>query len=255
MGFYLSVEEKQFLNRLDDRLERLSRRYLEEITDFIEPKLQLLAEQYLCQQGFIHYLFCGGYAEAERKRLILFPDYIEPDCQMANLVLLKVYGKLEYLQANHRDYLGAIMSLGLRREKFGDLIPIENGFYLFAEENTAEYVIANCPRVKGVPLKAKRMEIEQWQPPGQSVKELHIMVASMRLDGILAHGFGLSRAKAVEFIQSGRVKINHREMKENDYLCQMNDIISCRGKGKLKVITQNGETKKGKLKVLLWKYI
>ncbi|MBO5114985.1 MAG: RNA-binding protein, partial [Peptococcaceae bacterium] len=70
----LSIEEKQFISRLEDRLERVEERYQEEITDFLEPRLQLVAEEYLRSKKIKRYLFCGGYETAERKRLVLYPE-------------------------------------------------------------------------------------------------------------------------------------------------------------------------------------
>ena len=232
----LSIEEKQFISRLEDRLDRVEQRYQEEITDFLEPRMQLVAESYLRSVKFQRYLFCGGYEAAERKRLVLFPEYTEPECEMAGIRLFRFQGKLDYVSVTHRDFLGAIMGLGLRREKFGDLLVRETGFDLFVQEEIADY-------------------LSDFEPPEQNIKELHIMVASMRLDTILAHGLNLSRTKAMELIQSGRVKVNHSEVTDNDFLCRQDDLISCRGKGRLRIGELSGETKKGKLKVCILKYI
>ncbi len=251
----LSAEEKQFISRLEDRLDRVEQRYQEEITDFLEPRLQLVAEEYLRSCKFQRYLFCGGYESAERKRLVLFPEYTEPDCEMAGIRLFRFEGKLDYVSVNHRDFLGAIMSLGLRREKFGDLLVRDTGFDLFVQDEIVDYLLQNELRVKHVPMKAVETALDDFQPPEQNVKELHIMVASMRLDTLLAHGLNISRTKAMELIQSGRVKVNHSEITDNGCLCRQEDLISCRGKGRLRIGETSGETKKGKLKVCILKYI
>ena len=251
----LSIEEKQFISRLEDRLDRVEQRYQEEITDFLEPRMQLVAESYLRSVKFQRYLFCGGYETAERKRLVLFHEYTEPDCAMAGIRLFRFQGKLDYVSVTHRDFLGAIMGLGLRREKFGDLLVRETGFDLFVQEEIADYLLQNEIRVKHVPLEPKELSLSDFEPPEQNIKELHIMVVSMRLDTLLAHGLNLSRTKAMELIQSGRVKVNHSEVTDNDYLCRQDDLISCRGKGRLRIGETSGETKKGKLKVCILKYI
>lgn len=251
----LSIEEKQFINRLEDKLERVEERYQEEVTDFLEPRMQLVAEEYLRSQKIKRYLFCGGYEEAERKRLVLYPEYSEPNCDMAEIVLLKFQGKLDFVTVNHRDFLGAIMSLGLRREKLGDLLVLEDGCALFVEQEVASYVMQNELRVKHVPLTIHALPLDSFQAPGQNTKELHVMVSSMRLDTILAHGLNLSRAKAMDLIQAGKVKVNHTEVTDNDFQCRQEDLISCRGFGRMRVGEQSGETKKGKLKVCLIKYL
>lgn len=251
----LSAEEKQFISRLEDRLERVENRYQEEVTDFLEPRLQLVADEYLRSQKFKRYLFCGGYEGAERKRLILYPEYTEPSCDMANISLLQFQGRLDFISVNHRDFLGAIMSLGLRREKLGDLLVHDTGCALFVQREMAAYMMQNELRVKHVPFTVTEVSLDTFQPPEQNIKELHIMVASMRLDTILAHGLNLSRSKAMDLIQAGKVKVNHSEVTDNDYLCRREDLISCRGFGRIRVGEQSGETKKGKLKVCLLKYL
>ena len=110
-------------------------------------------------------------------------------------------------------------------------------------------------RVKHVPLTIVETPLDAFVPPVQSTKELNVMVSSMRLDTILAHGLNLSRSKAMDLIQAGKVKVNHSEVFDNDYLCRQEDLISCRGFGRIRIGEQSGETKKGKLKVCLIKYI
>ena len=251
----LSIEEKQFISRLEDRLERVEERYQEEITDFLEPRLQLVAEEYLRSKKIKRYLFCGGYETAERKRLVLYPEYSEPSCDMAGITLLEFQGRLDFVSVNHRDFLGAIMSLGLRREKLGDLLVTEKGCALFVQQEVADYILQNELRVKHVPLSVSETPLDTFIPPEQNTKELHIMVASMRLDTILAHGLNLSRSKAMDLIQAGKVKVNHSEVFDSDFICRQEDLISCRGFGRIRIGEQSGETKKGKLKVCLIKYI
>ena len=251
----LSTEEKQFISRLEDRIERVETRYQEELTDFLEPRLQLVADEYLRSKKITRYLFCGGYENAERKRLVLFPEYSELSCDLAGITLLEFQGRLDFVSVNHRDFLGAIMSLGLRREKLGDLLVTETGCALFVQQEVAAYIMQNELRVKHVPLTIVEKSLDTFEPPMQNTKELNIMVSSMRLDTILAHGLNLSRSKAMDLIQSGKVKVNHSEVLDNDYTCRQKDLISCRGFGRIRVGEQSGETKKGKLKVTLIKYI
>lgn len=254
MNEQLSIEDKQFLKRLEERMERVNDRYQEEVTDYLEPRLQVLAESAL-NQARQTYLFCGGYEEAERKKLVLIPPYIEPDCALAGNVLVRLRGNLAYVKADHRDFLGAIMSLGIKREKFGDLYVVDDGCYVLTTAEIADYLIMNCPRIKGVKMAAEQADMTQWRPPEAEVKVVVAMVSSLRIDTIAAHGFGLSRTKTTEMIRTGRVKINHCEVTDTDVLCQDGDIISFRGKGRLKVAQVIGETKKGKLRVELVKYI
>lgn len=254
MAKQFTDDEKQFLKRLEELMERVDKRFQEEVTDFLEPHLQLLAEPLLKRQGQA-YLYCGGHAEAERKRLVILPPYIEPDCALAGIVLVRLKGNMAFVKADHRDFLGAILSLGIKREKFGDLYVVEDGCYVYTSAEIADYLILNCPRVKGVRLEAQSVALTDWLPPEPAVKPITALVASMRIDTIAAHGFGLSRAKTIELIKQGKVKLNHQEVADADEMCQAGDVISFRGKGKLKIAEVAGETKKGKLRVELLKYI
>ena len=251
----LTIEEKLFINRLAERLERVRYGYHEEITDFLAPREQALAEEFLHSQGYFQYAFCGGYTEAERKQLAILPDYASLDCTTAGIVLVKLQGKMDFVQVNHRDYLGAVLGLGIRREKIGDLIVVYDGCYILTTASIADYLLMNEIKVKGIKMSGQVVALEDWQPPELKTEAVQIMVASMRIDTIVAHGFGLSRSKSLEFIKSGKVQVNHREVTDSDYQCQQCDIISFRGKGKLKVNSIDGQTKKGKIKIGLLKYI
>ena len=123
------------------------------------------------------------------------------------------------------------------------------------QQEVADYLMQNELRVKHVPLTITEQPIDAFQPPEQKIKEVHIMVSSMRLDTLLAHGVGLSRTKAMDLIQAGKVKVNHSEVTDNDYLCRQEDLISCRGYGRIRIGEQSGETSKGKLKVCIFKYL
>ena len=246
------MEEKLFYSRLKDMLERVENRYVLEVSDFLEPRQIVLAQQYL-QQQHCKYFFWGGYEEAERKRLVLYPDYEECDMALADVVTLRFTGKFDYVKVDHRDFLGAILGLGLRREKLGDLLIDEKGCFVFTTQEMAQFLLQSEIRIKGVPLKGVILQGE-YDLPKPELKAIAVMVASMRLDVILANGFKLSRAGAQEFIASHRVKVNHKEVTENDLLLNEGDVLSVRGKGKLKVGECSGSTKKGKLKVELLKY-
>ena len=100
----------------------------------------------------------------------------------------------------------------------------------------------------------KEISLEEWTPPKPITKEIAVTVSSLRLDAICAHGFGLSRAKALEAIKSSKVQLNHLETTDGDALVKTDDILSFRGKGKI-IGEILGETKKGKLRVNLQKYI
>ena len=105
---------------------------------------------------------------------MLFPEYSELSCDLAGITLLEFQGRLDFVSVNHRDFLGAIMSLGLRREKLGDLLVTETGCALFVQQEVAAYIMQNELRVKHVPLTIVEKSLDTFEPPMQNTKELNI---------------------------------------------------------------------------------
>ncbi len=250
-----SEEETWFTKRLEELLMRAETRCQMQMTDFLQPRMQLVAEQYLRGAHATRYLFWGGFPQAERCRLLLFDPYGEMSPDAAEISLLRFTGRFEFVSVSHRDFLGAVMSMGLRREKLGDLLVREQGFDLFAEKEAAAYLLRQPLKVKQVPLTVRELALADFAPPEIQVKELHIMVPSMRLDAVLAGAYHLSRSDALELVRSGRVQVNHSEVTQKDHILRENDLISCRGKGRLRIGALSGETSKGKLRVCVLKYI
>lgn len=253
MSGNLTTEEKYFLKRLEEQAVKAVEWSSTICTDFLTPNLQNLAITYL-QKNAQPFLCCGGYEEAERKRVVLLSPYAEEDCLHGEIALIRLKGKMDYVKVSHRDYLGAILSLGLKREKFGDLIVVDDGCYIYSTAEIVPFVLDNLPKVKGVPLKAEQIALTQWQPSAVDLKPMEVLVSSMRLDSIAAHGFGLSRAKALEAVHAGKIQVNHKEIDQGDFVLKAGDILSFRSKGKIKVKEIIGESKKGKLKVSLLRY-
>ena len=247
------MEEKLFLNRIEDMLEMAETRYAVVCSDFLEPAKVAAAEVFLRSRSE-RYFFWGGYEEAERKRLVVYPEYEQEDMALAEVTVVRLRGNFAYVKADHRDFLGAVLGLGLRREKLGDLLVDADGCFVLTTKEIAEFLLQNEIRVKGVPLKGKILAPEEFVPPEADIKVMNVMLASLRLDVVVAQGFHVSRAVAEELIAGHKVKVNHVEEERKDLTVKSGDILSVRGKGKLKVGELSGSTKKGKLKAELLKY-
>lgn len=247
------AEEKIFKKRLEEQIARAENRGEIVVTDFLDTNQQSLAQDAL-QHAACGYFYNGGYEDAERKRLVLYPDYLEAEPNWAEIAVLDLRGNFAYVKAGHRDYLGALLSVGLKREKFGDLLVREDGAYVFAAETIVTYILNNLPKIKGVTVSGRQIALTEVLLPEPAQKELNTTCASLRLDVVAAQGFNLSRSQINELIKAHKVQINHREILDNDYRCAEGDIISIRTKGRLKIAEISGNTKKGKIKIKLIKY-
>ena len=247
------MEDNLFAKRLEEQIARAENRGEIVVSDFLDVHQQTLALE-LLKYAPCSYFWSGGYEEAERRRLVMHPEYLAADESWAEIAVLDLEGNFNYSKASHRDYLGAILSAGIKREKMGDILVRDDGAYVFLAESIATYILNNLPKVKGVSVKAKQITPQEVTFPENKQKELNLTCASLRLDVILAGGFNLSRSQANDLIQAKKVQVNHQEIADNDYRCEEGEIISVRTKGRIKIAEISGKTKKGKIKIKLIKY-
>lgn len=250
----INIEVKKFISRLEDKADLVTRNYIEQVTEFVDPFLCRMAKEKLKSIPDINYMSFGGVEDAERQRIIICPDYEEPRKEMAQICLLKLTGKLNYVNVSHRDFLGALLALGIKREKVGDIYPTDDGFVVSMSEELSEYIIFNPPKIKGVPLSGQKLSIGSWQPPRPEGKEVNVSLASLRLDAVVANGFGLSRTKVSEEIKKGRVKVNWQVIQNSDYKCNEEDVISFRGKGRIIITKISGITQKKRIKTTITRF-
>lgn len=250
----MTPEAKEFLNRIDDKVEIVLERHQEQVTEFVDPYLRNVAENYLKKISGLNFLSFGGVNDAERQRIVICPDYLQPQPEMAKISIVELTGKLGYIEPSHRDFLGALLGQGIKREKVGDLYIIAGGCVIILSEELADYVLLNPPKIKGASLTATQYQVGQWQPDKPEGKEINTSVSSLRLDTIVANGFGISRTKVTGFIKGGKVKVNWRIIEDVDFHCQVGDTISFRGKGRIIVDQIGGNTKKGRVKIRLIRY-
>ena len=190
----------------------------------------------------------GGYEGAER-RMARFAGVWEDAFPIAAL-------KLEWPHQSapgHRDVLGAVMALGLKRQCVGDIVVLEDCASLFAQQRMAEHIASALDSAGRTKLRVSVLtELPRLEPPKGA--ELRGTVSSMRLDAVLGEGLGLSRTSAAGLITAGRVKLNHVPTERTDARVKQGDAISVRGYGRLAIAEIGAPTKKGRLPVLLIRY-
>lgn len=227
-------------------------------TDFLDPHQQMVLDKAFEGYDFINYSFYGGYGAAERALAIVYPDYFEDDdyikeCAKCLKILHIIPSSRDKL--SHRDYLGALLALGIKREKTGDILVRDEYADIFVLSEIAGYVQANLEKVGNSRVSVTINEIEQLAAPEQKVKEINVTVASLRLDCIAGPGFGMSRSKAAEFIKAGRLSLNWEVTDNPSKMLKEGDTISIRGKGKIVLESVGNKTRKDRTGVLIKKFI
>ncbi len=201
-----------------------------------------------------NYLFYGGYPDAERTILFFLPDYMEkspflPEEEDQPICVL-------HCQTNggrtltHRDYLGALLSLGLERNVIGDILVGENGADILIMKQVSDFLYTGFTKVGSSSLTVSVEPLGALILPKQNTKLVRESVASFRLDNMLSAAFNVSRSSVADAISHGLVFVNDMEMKKADARIHVGDKLVLRGKGKAYFREEGNMTRKGRLSVL-----
>lgn len=219
--------------------------------DFFDGRLQRVAEGILKRSGVQHCFF-GGKDDAERQMLCIYPD--DMDEAELDWPILGMGFKKDF-DLDHRNVLGALMALGVTRECLGDIDVTEDEVQVVIVARMKTHFEQELTRIAGHKIKLVFYPTAEIKSVPQKFKTLSLVVSSPRLDGIIGKIWGFSRQNAVEIIKARRVRVNYEEITKGDYKLSEGDIISLRGKGKAKIASLGGETKKGNLRIEVMKYI
>ncbi len=195
----------------------------------------------------------GGFEEAERAVAILLqPDWgaYEQDTVLAALML--THRRQDIVR--HQDVLGAVLGLGLSRDVLGDIL-IEPGVVtLVCLASIAGFITAELQAVGRVGITAAPTPIGTLPSLSAALEERMVSVASLRLDAVVAAAFNCARSDACDAIAARQVQLAHRECQNPSQPVAPGAILSVRGKGRVKLISVEGETRKGRQRIRLGYY-
>lgn len=197
----------------------------------------------------------GGYEFAERQMVAFIPDALYYDWNYP-IVCLHFYPSYPKFAEDltHRDILGALMNLGIERSRIGDIKLAGLNYYIFCEEGISDYLLQSLTQMRHTMVTGEQIDAASFQIE-QKFTSLEGIVASNRLDNIVSFITKKSRSQSVLLIQAQKVYVNERIISSNAYDCKAGDIISIRGTGKFIYEGSSGETKKGRTKITIKKYI
>lgn len=155
---------------------------------------------------------------------------------------------------SHRDFLGALLNLGIERRCLGDILIIDNVGYVFVKEEIASFIAENLSRIKHTDVK---VTVSESLPEGElyKTKEVTVQIASERLDAVVAKVFSLSREESQRLFFKGLVFVGGRRIENTSYTPKENDKISVRGYGRMIYRGLSSLSKKGKLNVTIELYV
>jgi RNA-binding protein YlmH len=246
-------EEKEFIDRAVNWIQQVKNSYSLKLTDFLDPREQQIVTSLLGNDDDVKLQFFGGADGVERKRALLCPDYYSLDLNDFQLCLYEICYPKKFITLDHRQILGTLMSLGLTREKYGDILIQSEQVQFIAVEEIDSYLTANLEKIGKASVTIKKIPFKEIIQVEENWVEQNFTVSSLRLDTILATALNISRQKAQALIGSGKVKVNFKQTEKTSEDCQVGDTISIRGFGRCKIISIDGKSKKDKWKVTMGK--
>lgn len=236
------MDNKLFFARIEDAITISSRSQKQKFLGFYSCEEAVLAKRFLENKGYSFKVF-GGYASAQRVMFGFFPEWAE-DTLFPISALTFTFRKNDILR--HRDILGSLMALGINRETVGDIL-IESGrAVVFVLNDVRDFIKSNVYKIGKVGVLVKE-GFDFPLPKVEDLTEKTDTIASERLDCIVSSMASVSRNCATELILSGFVSINSVICEKPTKTIFEGDIITVRGKGKFKILSLSGRTKKDRI--------
>lgn len=211
------------------------------LTPFYNPHEQDLVYKIIGQHDLIVDSY-GGFVNAENQRMIICPDFYEIHQDDFDIVIVEVVYNPQFGKLLHKDVLGALMSLGIKRDCIGDIYD-KDCLYFTCTKQTFSYIQNNLTQIKKSKVHLK--EVYEQITISHEYNSKTFFVSSMRLDRLVATLYKVSRQQANTAIRSGFVKVNHKLVEEVNFLCHNNDMISFKRHGRVKIVDEKRFTKQG----------
>ena len=247
-------EDKILLARLWDKIYTAIQRDIPANTCFLSPREQELA-QYLFgnQQGLT---FFGGCERATRKMLVYLPEYMDENTLYDAPPMVCLRARFYAGDSlSHRDFLGALLGAGIARETVGDIYVAQGSCDFFVTEEIAPYLLQSFDSAGRAKLKLEQIPVTNVCIPEPEIQEIKDTLASLRLDSVSSAGFRISRSAAADFIIAGKAVLNGLTCEKPDKSVEQDAVISVRTKGKIKLVYIGPPTKKGRIPVIIHRYL
>lgn len=255
LNYFAAVgdEAKDMAIRLLDLAESVARGKPFAVSPFLSPFAMQVAQTIAAHMKTVTAKTEGGYHEAERIRVAFVADDYDGPVDFA-LALLQVTWDDRYRLVGHRDVLGSLMGLGIKRDILGDILMQGAGCQIIVTKDMASWLTDNFRKVAMVPVHIEEISLTEIKPPEKTAKEIRATVASLRIDAVGAAGFGISRNKMVQCIKDERTEINWQPVKSTSQTVKVGDVISIRGRGRIEIKDMTGISRKGRTGLLMERY-
>lgn len=251
--------------RAEELLDRSRRQMTVTYTDFLTPQQQMRLSRHLAGAADEWHFF-GGYEGAERRRMFFLPAYFadleendRAECLQETysecLIPLEIKGS-GYRELSHRDFLGAILHLGVERDRIGDICVLSpHRAILFCDGVMANFFMENLSRVANDTVRLSTVTLPAGFDGGRRFEEVSDTVVSPRADAVVAALANLAREKAQALFREGRVEIDYEPELRTDRTVDAGAVIVIRGCGKFIIRSLSDKTRKGRYRLLADRYV
>ncbi len=250
----METDDKLLISKTEDLFELCDKYASPRFSDFLDgAQLALIRDNVVFPCDF-NVMFFGGFSDAEKQIMGVFPEWAQASHAQFPITCIKVEGGYTR-KLTHRDYLGTIMSLGITPQKLGDIVVCDSFAYVFLHNDISEYVADNLHKIGNQGVKVTVFDNLDEITVQREYKTISAVCAAPRLDAVVGAATNTSRAQSAALINTGKVKLNHRENYKTADTVKEGDLLSIRGYGRFLVHSFDGQTRKMRVHITFKQYI
>ncbi|MEZ7647368.1 RNA-binding protein [Streptococcus constellatus] len=246
---HFTEEDREFVDKSLEKMQRVEDSYSFEVTSFVNPhQVEILRN--LGNHLQLQIFSSSDYYTSELAKVIIAPFYYELQVSDFEIDLLEISYANKFHHLTHSQIMGTVLNqLGIERKVFGDILVTSGRAQIMVDRKFTQFFIDHISRIAKTSVKLKQVDFSQLIAVQADSKLRDVLVSSMRLDKILAASFRLSRSVATKLIATKQVRVNYSMLDNPSHHLLLNDLISVRGYGRVKVLRENGFSKNGKYKL------
>lgn len=243
---YFRPEEKPFIDKMSDLLLRTQTMYIPQLTDFLNLREQLILNNLVNKYDDLYVHYFGGFEGAERVRGIIAPDYFVPKESDFKISMFEIRYPEKFASLHHGQILGALTGSGVERDHFGDIITDGENWQFFVFDQMKDFVSEQVQKIGPYKVHLSQKSFKELLLPKDDSHDEVINVHSLRLDTVVATAYDLSRQTAKTLVEHGKVQINWVPNKNASSFITINDTLSVRGYGRVRINDIMGKSKSNK---------
>lgn len=246
----LEIELIKALDLIDQSMQY----YRYEFSNFLSPSVYTLLEKYYVDEDF-RIEFIGGHLTSERKIMRIYPYYYDLETEKYPFELMKIQYSEKYSSISHRDVLGSILALGIKRDMLGDIHVHDSYAYILVMDTVIDFLLMKLKKVRHSTVQLSICDIQALEVKTPEYRLYRDTINSNRLDAIISKGFKIDRKSAKNLVNNMQVKVNHLYIDNPHNPVSPGDLISAKGHGRIILSEINGRTKKDRIKICIKKIL